>query len=167
LKLDDTKVPFMLVPMNRNGYLLGLICLVLSACGAAVGVGGGGGADNLASTRVKTDSSSAVREAVLDVFRNEGFNVLSQASQSVTFSKRGGRSAEIAWTTTGNPNPVMIRPTVRWGSGGTGSMHVTCQVEVAQISTAYGETVRQPLLVGKSAYNGMLRDVKRRVEKGR
>jgi hypothetical protein len=152
--------------MNRNGYVLGLICLVLSACGAAVGVGSGG-ADNLASARVKTDSSSAVRQAVLDVFRDQGFNVLSEGTQSVTFSKRGGRSAEIAWTTTGNPNPVIIRPTVRWRSGGTGSMLVTCQVEVAQLSTVDGETVRQPLLVGKSAYNGMLRDVKRRVEKGR
>lgn len=128
---------------------------------------GGGGVDNLASTRVKTNSSAVVQQAVLAVFRAQGFNVLSQGSQSITFSKPGGRSAEIAWTTTANPNPVMIRPIVRWQASGDGEMLVTCQVEIAQESTVFGETVRQPLLMGKSAYNGMLRDVKRRVEKGR
>ena len=128
---------------------------------------GGGGVDNLASTRVKTNSSAVVQQAVLAVFRAQGFNVLSQGSQSITFSKPGGRSAEIAWTTTANPNPVMIRPIVRWQVSGDGEMLVTCQVEIAQESTVFGETVRQPLLMGKSAYNGLLRDVKRRVEKGR
>jgi hypothetical protein len=152
--------------MNRRICLLGLGCLVLSACGAAVGVGDGG-VDNLASTRVKTNSPAAVQQAVLDVFRAEGFNVLSQGSQSITFSKPGGRSAELAWSTTANSNPVMIRPIVRWRTSGSGEMLVTCQVEIAQESTVYGETVRQPFLMGKSAYNGMLRDVKSRVEKGR
>jgi hypothetical protein len=121
--------------------------------------------DNLASTSVKTHSPADVRPAVLDVFREQGFNVLSEGSQSVTFSKPGGRSADLAWSTTANQNPVMIRPTVRWRAAGSGEMLVTCQVEVAQQSTVYGETVRQPYLMGKSAYNGMLKDVKRRVEK--
>ena len=152
--------------MNRKNYLLGLICLLIAACGSAVGVGGSG-ADNLASTRVKTNSSTAVQRAVIDVFQRQGFDVLSRGNQSVEFSKRGGRSAEIAWTTTANPNPVMIRPTVRWRAGHPGEMYLTCQVEVAQESTVYGETVRKPLLVGKAAYNGMLKDVKRQVENGR
>ena len=152
--------------MNRRSILLGLCCLVVSACGGAVGVGEGR-VDNLASTSVKTNSSGAVRQAVLDVFQEQGFSMLSQGSQSITFTKPGGRSADLAWSTTANPNPVMIRPTVRWRAAGSGEMLVSCQVEVAQQSTVYGETVRQPLMMGKSAYNGMLKDVKRRVEKGR
>lgn len=44
---------------------------------------------------------------------------------------------------------------------------VTCQVEITQQSTVFGEDVRQPVLMGKAAYNSMLRDVKRRVERGR
>jgi hypothetical protein len=85
----------------------------------------------------------------------------------ITFQKRGGRSAEIAWTTIDNPNPVMIRPTVRWRSTGSSEYTVTCQVEVAQQSTVDGEIVREPMMMGKSAYNGMLREVKQRVEGGR
>ena len=127
---------------------------------------GGGGVDNLASTRVKTSSSSAVNEAVLAVFQEQGFKVLSQGAQSVTFSKPGGRSADLAWSTINNPNPVMIRPTVRWQGAGPAEMTVTCQVEITQQSTVFGEDVRQPYLMGKAAYNGMLSDVRRRVEKG-
>ncbi len=33
--------------------------------------------------------------------------------------------------------------------------------------TVDGEIVRQPMMMGKSAYNGMLREVKQRVEGGR
>lgn len=138
--------------------------LVLSACGAAVGVGSGA-VDNTASTQVKTQSPAAVRKAVLEVFGAQGFNVRSESANSITFSKIGGRSADIAWSTVGNSNPVKIRPTVTWRPSGR-EMWVGCRVEVAQQSTVYGETVRQPLAMGKAAYNSMLRDVKRKVERG-
>lgn len=151
--------------MNGRCFLLGLCCLILAGCGAAVGVGNGG-VENLATTKIRTGSEAAVRSAVLEVFKSQGFRVLSEGSQSITFSKRGGRSADIAWSTMANPNPVMIRPTVSWRKAGSGEVFVSCQVEIAQLSTVYGETVRQPMVAGKSAYNGMLRDVKRRVEKG-
>jgi hypothetical protein len=141
-------------------------CLVLSGCGAAVGVGGGG-VDNLASTRIRTDSPEAIRRAAVEVFKAQEFTVHSQGPDTITFSKRGGRSAEIAWTTINNPNPVMIRPTVRWRKTGDSEFTVTCRVEVVQQSTVRGEIVRQPMMMGKSAYNRMLRDVRRRVESGR
>ena len=123
--------------------------------------------DSLASTLVKTNSPAAVQKAVLAVFQEQGFIVLSQTSRAVTFSKPGGRSADAAWSTIGNPNPVMIRPTVAWRESGGTEMFVTCQVEVAQQSTVFGETARQPTWLGSSAYNALLKDVKRRVEKGR
>lgn len=152
--------------MNRRSWFSWLGCLALSGCGAAVGVGGGG-VDQLASTRIRTDSSAAIRRAVLDVFKADEFSVHSQGVETITFSKRGGRSAEIAWTTVGNPNPVMIRPTVRWRKTGNSEFTVTCRVEVVQQSTVRGEIVREPLMMGASAYGRMLREVRRQVEAGR
>jgi hypothetical protein len=152
--------------MNRRSWLSVLGCLVLSGCGAAVGVGGGG-VDNLVSTRIRTDSSEAIRQSVLEVFKAQEFSVHSQGPETITFSKRGGRTAEIAWTTIANPNPVMIRPTVRWRKTGDSEFTVTCRVEVVQQSTVRGEITRQPMMMGKSAYSRMLRDVRRRVEGGR
>lgn len=151
--------------MNRRFWIMGAAALFLSGCGAAVGVGSG--VDNLASTNVKTGSTDAVRKAVLDVFGAEGFQVRSQTPQSITFTKRGGRSADIAWKTIGNSNPVMIRPTVTWRPNGTSEVWVGCQVQVAQASSVFGETVREPLAAGKSAYNGLLRKVKKQAEAGR
>jgi hypothetical protein len=152
--------------MNRRSWLSVLGCLVLSGCGAAVGVGGGG-VDNLVSTRIRTDSSEAIRQSVLEVFKAQEFSVHSQGPETITFSKRGGRTAEIAWTTIANPNPVMIRPTVRWRKTGDSEFTVTCRVEVVQQSTVRGEITREPMMMGKSAYSRMLRDVRRRVEGGR
>jgi hypothetical protein len=140
--------------------------LVLSGCGAAVGAGNGG-VDNLATTRIRTDSPDAIRRAVIDVFKADEFTVHSQSADSITFSKRGGRTAEIAWTTIGNPNPVMIRPTVRWRQTGPSQFTVSCRVEVVQQSTVRGEIIRQPMMMGSSAYNRMLRQVRRQVEAGR
>ncbi len=140
--------------------------LLLAACGSAVGVGGPGG-DALAKVTVKQATPESVRRATVSVFREEGFSLLSEGSRSMTFEKQGGRSAEIAWKTVGNSNPVMIRPTVAWSHLGADEVCLTCDVEVAQESTVYGETVREPMVVGKSAYHGMLKEVKRRVEAGR
>jgi hypothetical protein len=166
LALDAGHAAAMVMEMNRRIWLAGIGAAVLSGCGAAVGVGGGG-VDSLASTRVRATSPEPVRRAVVEVFRAQDFTVLEQGADRITFQKRGGRSAEIAWTTIDNPNPVMIRPTVRWRKSGTGEFTVACEVEVAQQSTVAGETVRRPMVVGKSAYQGMLREVKQRVEAGR
>lgn len=151
--------------MNLKLCVSWLCCLVLSGCGAAVGVGSGA-VDNMATTRIRTDSPDAIRQAVRAVFEADEFSVVSQGPDSITFIKRGGRSADIAWTTVGNPNPVMIRPTVRWRKTGTSEFNVTCRVEIVQQSTVRGEIVREPTMMGASAYNRMLRQVKRQVESG-
>jgi len=143
------------------GCLLG--GMLLSACGSAVGVGGNEGA--LVSTTVTRNATDArIREAAVSVFTRDGFSRAGDATGSVSFVKQGGRSAEVAWKTLGNDNPVMIRPTVRWRLLGGGEAKLMCDVEITQASTAYGETARQPLLAGKSAYSGLLRQVKSRVE---
>lgn len=152
--------------MKRRTWISGGLALLVAGCGPAVGVGGRG-ANDLASTRIRTTSTGAVRSAVLEVFKEEGFTVVSRSSQSITFTIPGGRRAEIMWSTINNPNPVMIRATVTWRPDGPGWVWVGCQVQVTQENTAFGETVRQPRLVGMSAYNELLRRVRRRVEQGR
>lgn len=151
--------------MKRRYWILSAATLLLSACGSAVGVGSNS-VDNLASTRVKTSSNTEVQRAVEAVFRDEGFAVTSRGSGSMSFSKAGGRSADITWKTIGNDNPVMIEPTVSWRPDGPGMMWIGCQVDVVQESNTFGDTVRKPVLMGKSAYHGMLRKVKSRVEAG-
>ncbi|MCH7224831.1 hypothetical protein [Haloferula sp. A504] len=146
--------------------LLGLTCLLLAGCGGAVGVGGPG-SDSLAKVTVKQASPASIRPATVAVFREQGFSVRSETSSSVTFEKVGGRQAEIAWKTVGNPNPVIIRPTVSWSPMGADQVRLMCDVEIAQESTVYGETVRQPMLAGKSSYSGLLKEIKRRVESQR
>ena len=152
--------------MNRRLWIVGIGALVLSACGAAVGVGDGA-AGSMTSVSVNTSSTKAVRQAVIEVFGEQGFKVRNEATQSITFTKAGGPSADLAWGTLGNSNPVMIRPTVTWRSSGAQTVWVGCQVEVAQQSTVFGETVRQPLAVGKAAYRSMLGQVKKRAEGNR
>ena len=59
----------------------------------------------------------------------------------------------------------MTQPSVTWRSDGQ-EVWIGCQVEVVQKSNVFGDTVRKPLLMGKSAYHSMLNDVKRKVERG-
>jgi len=151
--------------MKHFSSILAAAIVSLTGCGSSVGVGNNG-VNNLASTRIKTTSSSAVRQATEIVFRNEGFDVISNSGNSISFSKVGGRSADIAWKTIGNDNPVLIQPTVTWHLDGSSKTWVGCSVEVVQRSTAFGNTVRQPVLAGKAAYSGLLSKVKQRVEKG-
>jgi hypothetical protein len=151
--------------MKRRLWILGGVALLVAGCGQSMGVSGGRSND-LASTRIQTNSASSVRSAVLSVFKEEGFAVVSESKQSITFSIEGGRRADIMWSTINNPNPVMIQPTVTWRSLGSGEMLVECRVEVTQRMTAFGETSRKPMLAGKTAYNNLLRRVRQRVEKG-
>lgn len=136
---------------------------LLVSCGSSVGVGGSG---SLASVTVENSSVARVRAATLGVFTEEGFDKRSETPAAIEFEKDGGRSAEIAWKTVGNSNPVMIRPTVRWSDAGAGTLLLRCEVEVAQQSTVYGETLREPAWVGKGAYQNLLKEVKRRAEAG-
>jgi hypothetical protein len=151
--------------MKRRLWILGGVALWVAGCGQSMGVSGGRSSD-LASTRIRTTSSNSVRAAVLAVFKEEGFTVVSESKQSITFSIAGGRRADIMWSTINNPNPVMIQPTVRWRNIGPGEILVECSVEVTQRMTAFGETSRKPMLAGKAAYNNMLRRVRQRVEAG-
>ena len=152
--------------MTRRFWILNSAAVLLTACGASVGVGSNG-VDHLASTRIRTTSSTAVNQAVSKVFQNDGFAIISRTDRSITFSKVGGRSADIAWKTIGNDNPVLIQPTVTWRPEGAGMTWLGCSVNVVQQSDAFGNTVRKPIFAGKAAYNGLLDKVKRQVESGR
>jgi hypothetical protein len=139
-----------------------LVPLMLAACGSAVGVGGFNGA--LASTTVRTNNPEAVRQGVLGVFRGQGFSPISNQPNSITFSKPGDRTAQAAWGTLNNPNPVLVQPTVRWHQQQAGVVGLGVEVEMVQQSTVFGDNTRKPVLMGTGAYSRLLRDVKRRVE---
>lgn len=152
--------------MTRRYWLISSATVLLAACGSTVGVGRHG-SDQLASTRIRTTSSAAVLHATESVFHDEGFSTISSGINSITFSKVGGRGAEIAWKDLGNDNPVLIQPTVTWRSDGENRIWVGCAVEIVQRSKAFGNSVQQPVLAGKAACSSMLGKVKRRVEKQR
>lgn len=136
-----------------------------SSCGSATGVGSPR-AGEFAAVMVRSDNEPIVRQAIRAVFTDAGFQYDVSTASSLEFRKRGNRSAEIAWTTINNPNPVWIRPSVGISRTGDG-FRLTCDVYVTQASTTWGETVRQPLLAGRSGYQRLLNDVRKRVEKGR
>ena len=144
-------------------WVLIVAAMLFSGCRSMMGVGNG---NSLAVVTVKKSSMEKVRAATLEVFREDGFAKASETAASMSFAKQGGRSAEIAWKTVGNSNPIIIRPTVRWSQAGGGEIRVSCNVEVTQASTVYGETVREPVLAGKGAYRSLLKEVKRRAEAG-
>ena len=60
-------------------------------------------------------------------------------------------------------NPVYIRPTVDIVPMSSG-FRLGCRVFVTQQSTAFGETVRQPLAAGRAGYQRMLNDIRKRAE---
>lgn len=147
--------------MNRSFWFSSMACLALTSCGATVA----GEAPPLASAKVSTHSSAAIEKAVLWAFREKGFRVSSRGPQTIGFVKSGGRGAEWAWSTIDNPNPVTIHPTVSWQRTGDGEFRVVCQVDIAQQSTAFGETTRQPQILGKLTYYRLLQEVKQDVER--
>jgi hypothetical protein len=135
-----------------------------SSCGSAMGVGPARKGE-YSSVLIRSSDEPAVRQAVNAVFTEAGFIPDGTTSRSMSFRKRGNRSAEVAWSTLANPNPVWIRPTVTLFRTNDG-FRLTCDAYVTQARTTFGEEVRQPLVAGRTGYQRMLNDVRKRVEKG-
>ncbi len=150
---------------TSSALIFAALCLVfplLNSCGSAVGLGNDT-AGNYASTRIKSSNLSLIRSTTSAVFREAGFSSSGGTSSALFFQKMGSRSAQIAWGNNLNDNPVMIEPEVQISPRGPETLLV-CNVYIVQQSTVYGDNVKQPHLVGKSGYERMLSQIRKRVE---
>ena len=152
--------------MMRQTFLLGALPLLLiaflSSCGHTVGLNSGHSSD-YASTRIKSTDHALIRSTTIQGFQEAGFTVSPSKGSTLFFSKQGTRSAQIAWGSNLNGNPVFIRPEVVMQKQPT-ETRLVCNVFITQQSTVYGEDVKQPHLVGKSGYERLMRDIRKRVE---
>ena len=136
--------------------------LLLTSCGTTAGVGPTSG--NFAATTIKNTNRAAVDRAVVDVFTGDGFRLVSRTSDSFTFQKWGGKSTQIVygdWFSDG----VVVSPEVNVASIGSGAYRVGCNVTMME-EDVFGELEQKwkPVLIGKSAYKGLLRQVRDRAQ---
>ena len=135
---------------------------LLLSCGGAVGLNDGRSND-YASTKVKSIDHELIRSTTAQVFREAGFSAEPSRGNVMHFSKVGARSAQIAWGSNLNDNPVIFRPEVRMQKY-PAETRLVCNVYITQQSDVFGENVKQPHLVGKSGYERLMRDIRKRVE---
>ena len=151
------------IPFPRSVLVMGAaLCLLLVGCGTTAGVGPTSG--SFASTTIKNTNRTAVDQAVTNVFTGDGFQLISKTSDGFTFRKQGGKSTQIVygdWFTDG----VAVSPKVSVTPAGPATYKVGCNVTMME-ENVFGELEEKwnPVLIGKSAYNGLLRQVRDRAQ---
>ncbi|MFC7339040.1 hypothetical protein ACFQY0_17735 [Haloferula chungangensis] len=151
-------------PLLRLFSLTALILTgaALSSC-STVGLGPSG-AGEYSGTTINSSNLALIRQTTVAVFAEKGFRLDGSADYgTIRFVKEGTRSAQIAWGSNMNDNPVMVRPEVQINSLGP-KTQLICNVYMTQESTVYGENVKQPHLTGKAGYSSILSTIRKRVE---
>lgn len=152
-------------PLNRLFSLIYLISAgaALNSC-STVGLGPSG-AGEYSGTTIKSSNMALIRKTTVAVFAEKGFRLDGSAEYgTIRFAKTGSRSAQIAWGSNMNSNPVMVRPEVQITALGP-KTQLICNVYMTQQSEVFGEDVKQPHLAGKAGYSSMLSTIRSRVEK--
>ncbi len=146
-----------------NLLLLLPLAIVLSSCGASVGLGGTGAtSDSLASVSVNSTDLAKAKRVTRQVFSEEGFRETGTSSNTILFTKVGGRSARLAWG--GWYDEVMINPEVLVMPGASG-IRIDCDLYITNYSEAFGESsARKPWRAGRSAYRSVLKRIKKQIE---
>ena len=141
------------------------LAIGLSALNSCSTVGlGPSGAGEYSGTTINSSNLPLIRKTTVDVFAEKGFRLDGSADYgTIRFVKPGTRSAQIAWGSNFNDNPVMVRPEVQITALGP-KTQLVCNVYMTQESTVYGENVKQPHLTGKAGYSSMLSTIRKRVE---
>ncbi|MEM8953691.1 MAG: hypothetical protein AAGD22_06030 [Verrucomicrobiota bacterium] len=136
------------------------------ACSSTVGVGNDPLGD-FTSVNVKTNDSALLGNTIVEVFRENGFTHASTGAISMTFRKLGTGTTDLVWGNNMNDNPTYIVATVnvipKYGSN---EYHVTCTPTIEQQNRSFGTSEKHPLLMGRIGYQGILDEIKKRVEKG-
>lgn len=134
-----------------------------SSC-STVGLGPSG-AGQYAGTTINSANLPLIRQTTVAVFAEKGFQLDGSAEYgTIRFVKTGSRSAQAAWGSNFNSNPVMIRPEVQISSLGP-KTQLICNVYLTQQSEVFGEDVKKPHLAGKAGYSSILNTIRSRVEK--
>ena len=137
--------------------------ILVTSCASSVGLGRSG-STSFASSEIHNSSRSRVDAAVKSVFREEGFNLVSQRGNTFHFQKWGGRSSEIiygSWFTEG----VAVEPEVEIVTLGDNNYAVLCDVYMREHNGASLLDANWQLRgSGKIAYNNLMGKVKKRAE---
>jgi hypothetical protein len=138
----------------------------LGACSGTVGAGDTGISD-FTSVKIKTEDSSLLGTTIVDVFVEKGFRHVSTGSTVMTFEKQGSGTTDFVWGNNMNNNPTIIVATVNIiPEYGKKLYQVTCAPTIKQASRISGYSEKKPILMGRLGYQGMLDEIKKRVEKG-
>ena len=97
--------------------LLLALSFAFNSCGSSVGLGNN--SDSLTSVEIKSTDLERARRVTRDVFTEEGFRETGTATNTIFFTKDGGRSAMLAWGGWGD-EAVMISPEVYVGRSAKG-----------------------------------------------
>ena len=143
---------------DKETKALILITAGLSGCASTAGVGPS--SSSWISVSIENTTRSAVDQAVMDVFRRDGFTLVSRSPYGFSFRKWGGRSTEImygSWFTKG----VAAEPQITVTNPSAGTYRVHCDVFMREPhrGTLSGSE-HQLRAVGRSAYLGLLEQVK-------
>jgi hypothetical protein len=151
----------MKIPLIRL-FALAISLSALNSC-STVGLGPSG-AGEYSGTTINSSNLPLIRKTTVAVFAEKGFRLDGSADYgTIRFVKPGTRSAQIAWGSNMNDNPVMVRPEVQITALGP-KTQLVCNVYMTQESTVYGENVKQPHLTGKAGYSSLLSTIRKRVE---
>lgn len=141
---------------------LAIASLTIISC-STVGLGPSG-AGEYAGTTINSSNLPLIRQTTVAVFAEKGFRLDGSADYgTIRFVKTGSRSAQAAWGSNLNDNPVMIRPEVQINPLGS-KTQLICNVYMTQQSTVFGEDSKKPHLMGKAGYSSMLTSIRSRVE---
>ena len=136
--------------------------LALNSC-STVGLGPSG-AGEYSGTTINSSNLPLIRKTTVAVFAENGFRLDGSADYgTIRFVKNGSRSAQAAWGSNMNSNPVMVRPEVQIDPRGAKTALI-CNVYMTQQSEVFGEDVKQPHMMGKAGYSSILSTIRKRVE---
>lgn len=139
-----------------------MLAVMLSSCASSVGLGHG--SSSFVSVKINNSSREKVDAAVMSVFREEGFSLVSQGPYDTHFRKLGGGSAKLiygSWFSEG----VSAEPEVIIVDLGGGNYRVHCDVYMREHSGSEMLDANWKLLAsGKVAYQKLMAKIKKRSE---
>ena len=145
-----------------QGFFLCMFAVIISSCASSVGLGRG--ESSFVSVEINNSSRAKVNAAVISVFREEGFSLVSQGPYGIHFRKLGGGSAKLiygSWLSEG----VSAEPEIIIADLGGGNYGVHCDVYMREHSGSELLDANWKVVAsGKKAYQKLMNRIKKRSE---